>query len=70
MKMDKLFKEVIGDLGFQQILYCILFSLLNLYGASQMLQYKFVVRDTADFLCHSFASQENREEKSILNQLK
>ena len=66
-KMDNLFKDVIGDLGFQQILYCILFSLLNLYGASQMLQYKFVVRDTADFLCHSFASQENREEKSVLN---
>ena len=65
--MDKLFKDVIGDLGFQQILYCILFSLLNLYGASQMLQYKFVVRDTADFLCHSFASQENGEEKSVLN---
>jgi len=52
MNIDKLFSEVVGDLGYQQILYCLLFCLMNSYGAFQMLQSKFVVRDTSDFLCY------------------
>ena len=65
MNIDKLYSEVVGDLGFQQILYCLFFSLLNTYSAFQMLQYKFVVRDTSEFLC--YYSLEDETEMFVRN---
>ena len=66
MNIDKLYSEVVGDLGFQQILYCLFFSLMNTYSAFQMLQYKFVVRDTSDFLCY-YSLKDGQSQKSIRN---
>ena len=66
MNIDKLYSEVVGDLGFQQILYCLFFSLLNTYSAFQMLQYKFVVRDTSEFLCY-YSLEEDQPEKYVRN---
>ena len=66
MNIDKLFSEVVGDFGYQQILYCTLFCLMNSYGAFQMLQSKFVVRDTSDFLCH-ISVEEGKPAVALLN---
>lgn len=66
MNIDKLFSEVVGDLGYQQILYCLLFCLMNSYGAFQMLQSKFVVRDTSNFLCH-ISVEEGKPAVALLN---
>jgi len=66
MNIDKLYSEVVGDLGFQQILYCLFFSLLNTYSAFQMLQYKFVVRDTSEFLCY-YSLEEDQPEMYVRN---
>ena len=66
MNIDKLYSEVVGDLGFQQILYCLFFSLLNTYSAFQMLQYKFVVRDTSEFLCY-YSLEEDQPEMFVRN---
>ena len=66
MNIDKLYSEVVGDLGFQQILYCLFFSLLNTYSAFQMLQYKFVVRDTSEFLCY-YSLEEGQPEMFVKN---
>ena len=67
MNIDRLYSEVVGDPGFQQILYCLFFSLLNTYSAFQMLQYKFVVRDTSDFHCY-YSLNENQSEKFVKNE--
>ena len=66
MNIDKLYSEVVGDLGFQQIIYCLFFSLMNSYSAFQMLQYKFIVRDTSDFLCY-YSVEEDQPQVSIAN---
>ena len=66
MNIDKLFSEVVGDLGYQQILYCLFFCLLNSYSAFQMLQYKFVVRDTSDFLCYT-AKEDGKVDIALTN---
>ena len=67
MNIDKLFSEVVGELGYQQLVYCLLFSLMNSYCAFQMLQYKFVVRDTSEFLCHQTVEGEDAPEVAIPN---
>ena len=67
MNIDKLFTEVVGELGHQQIVYCLLFSLMNSYCAFQMLQYKFVVRDTSEFLCYPKVEGKNEPEVAIPN---
>lgn len=67
MNIDRLFSDVVGDMGFQQVLYCLLFCLMNSYAAFQMLQYKFVVRDSSDFLCYPMSVLENKSVPAILN---
>ena len=67
MNIDKLFNEVVGELGYQQIVYCVLFSLMNSYCAFQMLQYKFVVRDTSEFLCYRTVEGEDTPEVTLPN---
>ena len=67
MNIDKLFSEVVGDLGYQQALYCLFFCLMNSYSAFQMLQYKFVVRDSSNFLCYSSAKIKDTPEIAIPN---
>ena len=69
MNIDKMFSEVVGELGYQQIIYCVLVSLINAYSAFQMLQYKFVARDSATFYCiHTNANKsDDSPEKSLTN---
>jgi len=51
MNIDKLFKDVIGDFGRQQQLYCLVLSSINCYFAFQMLQYKFAAPEPTSFRC-------------------
>ena len=50
MNLDVLFADEIGQLGRQQIKYCLGICLFNLYGAWHMLQYTFVGYEV-DFSC-------------------
>ena len=67
MNIDKLFSEIVGELGYQQIVYCLLFGLIGAYSAFQMLQYKFVVRDTSEFQCITQAEGSDVPEARIMN---